>query len=1019
MTHRVHWGHRPLWRVGRLFSLVWISATLELHRVFTNSRLLSLAAHSAWSASAAFPSPAPASATLTSETFPTTDPGENVSLPHTDNLTYDKTPAPPYDLSEEFSTDSPSASFLQIDGIGAPHGHNEVGVGQIYGGSPQGGALADHVSAPNSPSADHGAPRESAPALAVSPEFRASKTRGRQQLLARSLSSVVKIFVDITTPDHHSPWQMQAPKEVSGSGFVIEGRRVLTNGHVVTDATRVLVRKHGNAKKFLARVLATAHEADLALLEVDSEEFWENLEPLEFGGVPHLSESVTVLGYPTGGDQLSITEGVVSRVGMSVYAHSSFSLLTVQIDAAINPGNSGGPAMVDNRVVGVAFQGFSQLQNMGFIVPYPVVRHFLNDLILHGRYTGFPALGMKIAHMENDGLREFKGLNALRASDLPHGVTPTGVLVIEVDQLRIARYRTGKIRVPFSSWPVSGPVDPKSLTLIPALDEDASESSSRESGPPLLASPPSSSPGFPRVGPGEGVREQGTNARPLLAAQTEFSPRLLPVSTTHEAGLSSLPLHSRPLLSPRGDADSGSGAEPVRTVTESELDGILEKHVIGESGGSPASASAAANEGGGRGPRGDSTAQIARPTFIQTRVRPEHVLVDRRALLRRLTQARRKQLARQRAEARFAGAAQSKAEGAAVSREEDGSAEAPDILQRLSQRNGSHLKAPYKRAEHRERDADSRVRGMELQIASTDPIGEDASEVIPGRDIDNDADILVSINPSHFLSKLPSLASSLPQSLKDKALAPPAAQRRPRSEQDLLIPNPYFREQQAELEDRQLGLKVGDVLLAIDGKDVADDGTVAFRQLERVSVEYTIINRFNGEACKALVLRDGKVQEILIPLTISNLRVPAHTADQTPKYFVFGGLVFTTLTRRLVEHMRGTELPAFFITEITRSEFQKSENDEVVVLSVILASELTVGYNAAPAIVTAVQGEEVRGLADVVRIVEQSTDPFLEFTVEVAGSARFPLVLDREKAIQINPLILEQHRILRDRSVFL
>lgn len=78
------------------------------------------------------------------------------------------------------------------------------------------------------------------------------------------------------------------------------------------------------------------------------------------------------------------------------------SLLTVQIDAAINPGNSGGPAMVNDRVVGVAFQGFSQLQNVGFIVPYPVVRHFLNDIAVHRRYTGFPTLGIKAMHMEND-----------------------------------------------------------------------------------------------------------------------------------------------------------------------------------------------------------------------------------------------------------------------------------------------------------------------------------------------------------------------------------------------------------------------------------------------------------------------------------------------------------------------------------------------------------------------------------------------------------------------------------------
>lgn len=78
-------------------------------------------------------------------------------------------------------------------------------------------------------------------------------------------------------------------------------------------------------------------------------------------------------------------------------------LLTVQIDAAINPGNSGGPAVSRGKVVGVAFQGFSQMQNVGYIVPFPVIRHFLNDIALHKRHTGFVSIGIKAQSMENEG----------------------------------------------------------------------------------------------------------------------------------------------------------------------------------------------------------------------------------------------------------------------------------------------------------------------------------------------------------------------------------------------------------------------------------------------------------------------------------------------------------------------------------------------------------------------------------------------------------------------------------------
>lgn len=60
-----------------------------------------------------------------------------------------------------------------------------------------------------------------------------------------------------------------------------------------------------------------------------------------------LQDSILVAGYPLGGDSLSITKGIVSRVTMTRYAHASNKLLGIQIDAAINPGNSGGPAFSD------------------------------------------------------------------------------------------------------------------------------------------------------------------------------------------------------------------------------------------------------------------------------------------------------------------------------------------------------------------------------------------------------------------------------------------------------------------------------------------------------------------------------------------------------------------------------------------------------------------------------------------------------------------------------------------------
>lgn len=83
-------------------------------------------------------------------------------------------------------------------------------------------------------------------------------------------------------------------------GFVISGRKIITNAHVVADHSFVLVRKHGSPIKHRAEVRAVGHECDLAILEVDSEVFWEGMNSLELGDIPFLQEAVAVVGYPQG-----------------------------------------------------------------------------------------------------------------------------------------------------------------------------------------------------------------------------------------------------------------------------------------------------------------------------------------------------------------------------------------------------------------------------------------------------------------------------------------------------------------------------------------------------------------------------------------------------------------------------------------------------------------------------------------------------------------------------------------------
>ncbi|XP_065829217.1 uncharacterized protein [Oscarella lobularis] len=225
------------------------------------------------------------------------------------------------------------------------------------------------------------------------------------------------------------PWQTKRQRATYGSGFVIAGKRLLTNAHVVAYQTSVRVRKHGDAKKYTAHVICIGHECDIAMLGVDDETFWRDLEPLDFGSIPQLEDDVVCVGFPTGGDNICITRGVVSRVDITRYSYSGVNLLAVQIDAAINSGNSGGPALQGSNVIGMAFETLNNAENIGYIIPIPVVNHFLRDYEVHGSYVGFCKMGIRWQTLESENMRNYLGLS----------LHQTGVLITRVLPLCPAR----------------------------------------------------------------------------------------------------------------------------------------------------------------------------------------------------------------------------------------------------------------------------------------------------------------------------------------------------------------------------------------------------------------------------------------------------------------------------------------------------------------------------------------------------------------------------------------------------
>ncbi len=231
-------------------------------------------------------------------------------------------------------------------------------------------------------------------------------------------NSVVKVFTTARLPDLLRPWSKSAPRESTGSGVVIEGRRILTNAHVVLYASQVQIQGNQSSEKIGARVEFIAPGMDLAVLKLEDESFFDSRPPLKRATrLPTVKDSVMAYGYPTGGSGLSITKGIVSRIEFAGY-NAPVSGLRIQIDAAVNPGNSGGPALAGDEMIGLTFARLGMGDNIGYIIPNEEVELFLAD-IADGRYDGKPALFQSMQPLQNAALRAFV--------KLPQGTT--GVLV--------------------------------------------------------------------------------------------------------------------------------------------------------------------------------------------------------------------------------------------------------------------------------------------------------------------------------------------------------------------------------------------------------------------------------------------------------------------------------------------------------------------------------------------------------------------------------------------------------------
>ena len=223
-------------------------------------------------------------------------------------------------------------------------------------------------------------PPESEPATPL-PDFR--------PVIAEVMPSVVSV----TTETVVSSLFGQSTEYVAGSGILTDDKGyIVTNNHVVENAQSIYVEL-ADGRTFPANIVGTDPLSDLAVIKIDATDLpyacWGDSSLLSVG------EWVLAIGNALGGGG-GATQGIVSRLNVSVNVEGNTLYGLIQTTAAINPGNSGGPLVnMSGEVIGITSVKIvaSGVEGMGFAISSDEAKLIIPDLIRYGRVT-YPWLGV-------------------------------------------------------------------------------------------------------------------------------------------------------------------------------------------------------------------------------------------------------------------------------------------------------------------------------------------------------------------------------------------------------------------------------------------------------------------------------------------------------------------------------------------------------------------------------------------------------------------------------------------------
>ncbi|MFC0709383.1 S1C family serine protease [Azorhizophilus paspali] len=256
---------------------------------------------------------------------------------------------------------------------------------------------------------------EAAPRVVEARGELAADEKSTIDLFERSRNSVVFITTRAQVMDFWTRNVFSVPRG-TGSGFIWDDAgHVVTNFHVVEDASEALV-KLADGRTFKASLVGSSREHDIAVLKIDIDAGRPSPVPLGSSHDLRVGQKVFAIGNPFGLDW-TLTTGIVSALDRTLAGEGGPAINhLIQTDAAINPGNSGGPLLDSaGRLIGINTAIYSPSgasAGIGFAVPVDTVNRVVPQLIDTGKYVQ-PTLGIQVDSGVNQRLGELSGIEGV------------------------------------------------------------------------------------------------------------------------------------------------------------------------------------------------------------------------------------------------------------------------------------------------------------------------------------------------------------------------------------------------------------------------------------------------------------------------------------------------------------------------------------------------------------------------------------------------------------------------------